>query len=195
MIIVTLVSAYDLIVSQGFPNSDWPTVSSWVPTWDWWAWVILILALVLIAVVEGSYRLYVKNPQVVSGKAIQNHEKTISRLASLVREADKLSIISARNNSEGVEAAIQEAVKWTVKVIGEAEVRISPVRRQQLRLEAGLPSEGDIKEADFDVPFPHLTSESRLKLIWERHYRVRNWIRSYVEDAQSTPDKEGSQTE
>lgn len=58
MIVTGGVSSYDLIVSQGFPNSDWPTVSSWLPTWDWYAWVILILVLVLIAIVEGSYRFH-----------------------------------------------------------------------------------------------------------------------------------------
>lgn len=195
MIVVAVVSAYDLIVAQGFPNSDWPTVSGWLPTWGWWAWVILILALVLIAVVEGSYRLHIENPQVVSGKAIQNHEETISYLASLVREADKLSIIWARGNSEGVDTAIQEAIKWTIKAISEVEARLGSVSGQQLRMEAELPLESDIKDADFDIQYAHSTIESRLGLVRDRHYKVRNWVRRYVEDAQPIPGKEGSQTQ
>jgi len=148
---------------------------------------------VSIAVVEGSYRLH-RTPQAFSGKAARNHEETVSRLASLVEEAGKLDIIWVRDNDEATNTAIQEAVRWAIKAVSEVKRRLGSVPSKQIRTEAELPLDGDVKEADFDVPYSHTQHGSRLGLIRERHYKVYYWIKNYIANAQPTPDEDGSQT-
>ncbi|MFC1875588.1 hypothetical protein ACFLY3_05540 [Chloroflexota bacterium] len=90
MVVVGAISAYDLIIAQGFPKSDWPTISSWLPTWDWWVWVILILILVLLAVAEGSYRLNKKQQKEIS----DSKERLASQMKPLPNRKELMESIA-----------------------------------------------------------------------------------------------------
>ncbi len=189
MIVVAVVSAYDLIVAQGFPDSDWPTVSSWLPTWDWWAWVILILALLLIAVVEGSYRLHIDNPRTISGKPTQNTEEIVSTFAILKREAENLKIIWANDKTPELDTILDEAIIWMKKVIQDTNRMLGTVEDKRIRSETELPLVGEIKDRDFMIQFAHTFHTSKLDVVRDRHYRVYNWLGDFIKTASLNPDK------
>lgn len=112
-----LIGGYDLLQGQGYLPSDSPLISQIVPNWLPQVWFIVGVIAIIWATFEDAYRITRKR---------QNDVGTISHLISLVREADKFSITSVRNNSADVDidTAIQEAVKWTIKAISEVEARL-----------------------------------------------------------------------
>lgn len=67
-----MVGLYDTIVAQFFPRSGFPTMADWIPEWQWWSWVIVLLVLTVIAMVEGSYRLQQGNSLMPSESEIED---------------------------------------------------------------------------------------------------------------------------
>ncbi len=58
---IAVIGIYDTLVGEFLP--DWPRVGTLVPQLHWWGWVILLLIVLLIAVLEGAYRMSKNNPE------------------------------------------------------------------------------------------------------------------------------------
>lgn len=52
---VLVIGLYDTLAGEFLP--DLPRVGTLLPQIDWWGWVILLLVIILLAVLEGAYKM------------------------------------------------------------------------------------------------------------------------------------------
>ncbi len=52
-----IVAAYDIIQSQFLPLIKLPTVSNFLPDWQWWIWLIIGWGVLWLITLEGAYRI------------------------------------------------------------------------------------------------------------------------------------------
>ena len=56
IIVYVAVGLYDTIQTQLFPDANIPIIAHLLPQWPWWAWTLIGLVVLLIMILEGTYR-------------------------------------------------------------------------------------------------------------------------------------------
>ncbi len=169
-IIFLIVGIYDTTISQGFPNSDAPTLSDWLPKWQWQGWVILILLIIIIAMAEGSYRIHKEREKTNSGK------EQSSYAIAWVNEPQQFSLRTPNgfhNYWDNEKGALSLLLKGHISVttIGTIQVESVNIDIGGKQFTSNWQSENfytsEERDADFDIPLneQHGKRTAKLKAI------------------------------
>jgi len=129
MIVLAIVGVYDLVVAQFLPPSwqeRFPPLVSWLPEWSWSVWGVIGIGILLVAVLEGAYRVSTRVKKEESNRIDDTIHHLESKYLTVAGKAVDMATVLYATADSFIEGMVLHEMRQTIENAFQGELETGP---------------------------------------------------------------------